>query len=663
MAEKLGEEMAGKLVVGYCEPLSLRTGDTVRLHAASHRPTRADVDVVRIVCGNHRRFHEEHVLDVARGVELDEPAYPAGSWAAVPVRTGGPADLAVDVWPTGDDGDVITTGDLVVRLAHGHVEVIVGGRPAARAPRPLRLRRWYRLTLDDTLTIEPLLRGRPGEHEPDMAVPLDAPARLETGTLRLAGGGFDGRLARLRIGDERHHLPDADLHQLPTTGVPGPGWDGTQLDWRQAPEHYDAVHFHHDDVYDVDWLVTAELTLPDDLASGVYAFRVESEAGTDRVPFFVAPGRGRPTADVAFLAPVATYLAYANHRMAIEGSDFFPARSRLRPEQQYLVDHPEVGLSHYEHHRDGSGVVFSSRLRPILNLRPGADGWGFTPDTDIVAFLDHTGIPFDVVTDEQLDAEGAGALAPYRVVVTGSHPEYWSTAMLDGLEAFQRAGGRLMYLGGNGLYWRVAFSDRWPGAMEVRRAEDGTRAWETGPGEAFHVFTGEYGGLWRRLGRPPNLLTGVGFVAQGFDRATSYERTAASRDERAAWIFEGVDADRIGAAGVGGGAAGQEVDRFDAELGSPPHALVLASASDFGEDMLRTKEEFLASVPTAFPDQRVRADIVFYETPAGGAVFSVGSIAWWGALATDRYDNDVARITGNVLRRFADPEPFTVPGG
>jgi N,N-dimethylformamidase len=305
--------------------------------------------------------------------------------------------------------------------------------------------------------------------------------------------------------------------------------------------------------------------------------------------------------------------------------------------------------------------MFSSRLRPVLNLRPGADGWGFTPDTDIVAFLDHAGIPFDVVTDEQLDAEGAAALAPYRVVVTGSHPEYWSTRMLDGLEAFQSSGGRLMYLGGNGLYWRVAFSERWPGAMEVRRAEDGTRAWESGPGEAFHAFTGEYGGLWRRLGRPPNLLTGIGFVAQGFEGATSYARTPASRHERAAWIFEGVDADRIGSAGVGGGAAGQEIDRFDADLGSPPHALVLASASDFGPDMLRTKEEFLASVPIPFPDGRVRADMVFYETPAGGAVFSVGSIAWWGALPVDGYDNDVARVTRNVLRRFADAEPFTFP--
>ena len=49
----------------------------------------------------------------------------------------------------------------------------------------------------------------------------------------------------------------------------------------------------------------------------------------------------------------------------------------------------------------------------------------------------------------------------------------------------------------------------------------------------------------------------------------------------------------------------------------------------------------------------VRADMVYLETPGGGAVFSTGSIAWCGALSHAGYDNDVSRITDNVLRRFA----------
>ena len=54
----------------------------------------------------------------------------------------------------------------------------------------------------------------------------------------------------------------------------------------------------------------------------------------------------------------------------------------------------------------------------------------------------------------------------------------------------------------------------------------------------------------------------------------------------------------------------------------------------------------------------VRADMVFYETPNGGAVWSSSSIAWAGSLSHNHYDNNVSRITNNVLKRFVDPTPF-----
>ncbi|PYM89387.1 MAG: hypothetical protein DME04_26455 [Candidatus Rokuibacteriota bacterium] len=34
------------------------------------------------------------------------------------------------------------------------------------------------------------------------------------------------------------------------------------------------------------------------------------------------------------------------------------------------------------------------------------------------------------------------------------------------------------------------------------------------------------------------------------------------------------------------------------------------------------------------------------------------SIAWAGALSHDNYDNNVSRITENVVRRFLDPAPL-----
>jgi N,N-dimethylformamidase len=51
--------------------------------------------------------------------------------------------------------------------------------------------------------------------------------------------------------------------------------------------------------------------------------------------------------------------------------------------------------------------------------------------------------------------------------------------------------------------------------------------------------------------------------------------------------------------------------------------------------------------------------MVFFTAPNGGAVFSTGSIAWAGSLSHNGYENNVARITTNVLRRFLSDEAFT----
>jgi N,N-dimethylformamidase len=362
-----------------------------------------------------------------------------------------------------------------------------------------------------------------------------------------------------------------------------------------------------------------------------------------------------------YLAATATYLAYANQRFSFTGG-IVSVRKPTNANDIYLLEHPELGHSLYDYHRDGSGVLFSSRLRPILNLKPKGISWSFTADTNVTAWLDHIGEPYDVITDEDLHGRGVDALAPYAVVVTGTHPEYYSTAMRDALGAWLEQGGRLMYMGGNGFYWRIAYAPDNPAVIEVRRAEDGTRAWIAEPGEYYHAFTGEYGGLWRRLGRPPNQLVGVGFAAQGFDGGTYYRLQPGARDPRVAFMFDGLDTEGIfGNHGTQGrGAAGEEIDRWDEALGSPHHAVVVASSERHKPGMLRAKEELhMMIVPGADPD--IRADLTFFETAAGGAVFSTGSISYAGSLSTNRYDNDVARLTRNVLVRFIDPTPFEFP--
>jgi N,N-dimethylformamidase len=51
--------------------------------------------------------------------------------------------------------------------------------------------------------------------------------------------------------------------------------------------------------------------------------------------------------------------------------------------------------------------------------------------------------------------------------------------------------------------------------------------------------------------------------------------------------------------------------------------------------------------------------MVFFETPNGGAVFATGSIGWCAALSHNGYDNNVSRITENVLLRFLSEDALS----
>ncbi|MEQ8732145.1 MAG: hypothetical protein RLO02_13970 [Roseitalea porphyridii] len=112
-----------------------------------------------------------------------------------------------------------------------------------------------------------------------------------------------------------------------------------------------------------------------------------------------------------------------------------------------------------------------------------------------------------------------------------------------------------------------------------------------------------------------------------------------------------------------GGAAGYKIDRHDTASGSPDHALVLASSEGHSRLYDLMVGSVVDTLPTGDDDapEPLRADMVFFETEGGGAVFSVGSIAWSGSLSYNGYDNNVCRITTNVLRRFNDAQPFEMP--
>jgi N,N-dimethylformamidase len=448
-------------------------------------------------------------------------------------------------------------------------------------------------------------------------------------------------------------------YQGPTRLMPGARWTPGVLDPTRAPWRFSSIHFHSDDLLDAQWAIASTIALPTTLASSVYGVRVRDLRGLtlDVMPLWVRSAPLTAAHSVAFLAPTYTYLAYGNASDAMLGPPLWGATSRSERQRRA---HPEYGPSLYSRHPDHSGVSLASRHRPLLSVRPGVRPWGFEADRLLTDWLARHDVGFDVLTDDALDCEERSSLDPYRVLVTGNHPEYYSARMLDALEEWLRDGGRLVYLGGNGFYWRVSSLAELPGVIECRRAEGGTRPWSAAPGTYHHQLDGEPGGLWRRLGRPPQQLVGVGFSAQGFGGAAPYRVRESARSTWAAFALDGVDEPLIGETGVlGGGAAGQEIDRFDTRLGSRADAVVIASSQGLHDaTMLRTVEELLSHEP-AVADAKVRADMTLTALPGGGGVFAAGSMSMVGALD----DPGIERVLRNVLDRFTDPRPLTQASG
>jgi hypothetical protein len=180
---------------------------------------------------------------------------------------------------------------------------------------------------------------------------------------------------------------------------------------------------------------------------------------------------------------------------------------------------------------------------------------------------------------------------------------------------FER-GGKLLYLGGNGIDCEVELAS--DGVMTVLngRYEDWTRSAENRFGAS---------------GRSTGALFGVVMTIDGMGTAAPYEVLDADH-----WLFEGTglrNGDLFGFESLDvrnpGGASGHETDKLSRD--APPGTRVLARGTN--------------------PDGG-GGEIAYFETESGGCVYSVGSISYVCSIAVDE---QVSRITRNVLQRLLAP--------
>jgi len=697
------------LIAGYSDRLSVRPGETIRFAVSSHANKNYQATLFRSISSDPNPrgpgIVELNADEYFKPVKL--PSRPQsikpGSYGEttklLPITFNNSLKLAVSVFPTrltDHFQTILSWGPLRITLDDkGYVAFYCDDVKFITSKAPIILAKWYIINIEiskDQKTVICIRDNLTGKEEqnhqenPKRGIDLDEfeNAKIRVATDQSKTEFFNGKIEAPEIKVDGKTILKYDFSQQiplfevpaeigpplilcnsPTRAVKGINWDASEFCWRHKPEHYAAIHFHEDDIYEFDWEYDFELVVPVNMPSGAYVMRLSVDNGYDAIPFFVCAPKHKPSAKICVLISTFTYAVYGNHARP----DFEESWLKRIEDWQAYPHNPakfqHYGLSTYNNHSDGSGICFASHKRVLFNMRPGYQTFGYSEcsglrhypaDSHLLAWLEHKSIPYDVITDNELDTEGHETISAYATVLTGSHPEYHTPQSLNALKTYQNNGGNLAYLGGNGFYWKIARNSENPDLLEIRRSEDGIRAWAAEPGEYYNAFDGQYGGLWRRNGRPPQDLVGIGFAAQGNFVGMPFKRVCF--DPKFDWVFDGIEGDILGDFGFsGGGAAGFELDRRDVNLDGGKNIVTLAQAHDRSNNFILVPEEMLTHLTniSGEPNQSTkRADMVFFENQNGGMVFAVGSITFCGSLPWHNFDNNISRLLENVITHFSD---------
>ncbi len=364
-------------------------------------------------------------------------------------------------------------------------------------------------------------------------------------------------------------------------------------------------------------------------ASGLYYFHAKTESGQFfSFPWVVAPSR--PRSKLAVLASNITWNAYNNFggRSNYIHPEALPPRplvnARLEAKRYTDPSHIDYDGTDYDplsfdrpepinHIPEATQATDPIAGRAACHLAPA--------EWRLLAWLERQQFDYDYYAETHLHFDQLD-LDQYRALAISTHPEYWSRAMYDRVKrwVFDR-GGRLLYLGGNGLNCDVEFLDNSRCIYrneDTRRMRDINASYES----RFHL----------RHESEANLL-GVVYDQRGIMTAAPYRVVDADH-----WVFDETglaEGDIFGRHSlherVPGGASGHETDKRSASSPSGTRLLAQGLNADGGG-----------------------AEMAIHHTASDGAVFSAGSINWVASLLVD---DAVSQITSNVLRRFLDSGP------
>jgi N,N-dimethylformamidase beta subunit-like protein/tachylectin len=132
----------------------------------------------------------------------------------------------------------------------------------------------------------------------------------------------------------------------------------------------------------------------------------------------------------------------------------------ILPTSTYNAYNTWGGHDQYTYGQDGVQRLITL-LRPSVttNVNPtGVIDHTLYSDLLLLTWMTANNIQFDVYTDGDLHATGPTWLPSYKAVVLGSHAEYWTVTERQNLINYLNGGGRVVATGGNTLYEQVGYS-------------------------------------------------------------------------------------------------------------------------------------------------------------------------------------------------------------
>jgi hypothetical protein len=452
------------------------------------------------------------------------------------------------------------------------------------------------------------------------------------------------------VADSSGNARHGTIVQGATWQIGGPAFDASRgvpgYEPATDPDRGHGLRLSSDDVADCEWSLTDEWTVPADAPSGIYAGLVrlagQEASAALAITFAVVRRTPRRVGSVALLLATNTWYAYGR-----------------RPTDEQRI--AGLSASFYSNHISGRPFFHVSTLAPI----PRADPFGFEsqraaltrhshlvrPERYAEAWLEREGYPYEVITDHDLHEE-PGLLGGFSALLIVGHSEYWSDKARQGVLDQLAAGGKVISLSGNTLFWRTTF-DPTMTILESRKTVPGEDARWLSPkrwGERWHGDDGRAGSQFPLLGRPAYEVLGLdttGMIDDG--TATSFaaldvvapEHPLFHRPEVVPFSARGT----IGERNLNGPkASGYEFDATAEVLGyrDEPQPGITVLASALGQRNIEWNGRATDR----------GADIILWEREDGGRVFNAGSIGITGALVVD---SGLRVLLRNVMAEFGVP--------